>query len=75
MNYLQNLNEYSTALEVIKSRDFSGFNAIVTGANRGIGLEITKALSYTGCYVIMACRDINEGLKAADVLKKDRVFA
>lgn len=37
MNYAHNFNDYTTALEVIRNRDFTGYNAIVTGANRGVG--------------------------------------
>lgn len=72
MNYAHNFNDYTTALEVIRNRDFTGYNAIVTGANRGVGFEITRALSYMGCYVIMACRNVTEGLKASELLSKDR---
>jgi hypothetical protein len=36
-------------------------------------LEITKSLAFVGCYVIMACRNVNEGVKEADLLKKQRV--
>jgi hypothetical protein len=37
MNFSKNFNENSTALDIVKSRDLTGWNAIVTGANRGIG--------------------------------------
>ena len=37
------------------------------------GLEIAKALSFTGCYVILACRDVDAGLLAYENLKKERV--
>lgn len=62
----------STALDVIKERDLTGQYAIVTGSNRGLGLEIAKALSFTGCYVILACRDVDAGLLAYENLKKER---
>ena len=35
MNHI--FNDYTTSSEILKSRDLTGFNAIVTGANRGIG--------------------------------------
>lgn len=40
MNYVQSFGDYTTALDVIKNRDFTGQNAIVTGANRGVGKNI-----------------------------------
>ncbi len=40
--------------------------AVVTGANRGIGLEITRQLAGKGWQVAACCRDINQG---AAVLK------
>ncbi len=43
--------------------------AIVTGANRGLGFEVAKALARKGARVIMACRSIE---KAEAALKKIR---
>jgi NAD(P)-dependent dehydrogenase (short-subunit alcohol dehydrogenase family) len=37
--------------------DLKGKLALVTGANRGLGLEITAGLAGAGARVIMACRD------------------
>jgi hypothetical protein len=42
MNFSKNFNENSTALDIVKSRDLTGWNAIVTGANRGIGIHFIK---------------------------------
>ena len=42
MNFSKNFNENSTALDVVKSRDLTGWSAIVTGANRGIGKHFIK---------------------------------
>lgn len=39
--------------------------AIVTGGNRGIGLEVCRALAARGHGVIMACRDAEQGREAA----------
>eukprot|EP01083_Nonionella_stella_P073083 197372_1 len=44
--------------------DLSGFYAIVTGANRGIGYEITKSLIQRGCNVVLACRNANRAKQA-----------
>jgi NAD(P)-dependent dehydrogenase (short-subunit alcohol dehydrogenase family) len=41
--------------------DLRGRVALVTGANRGLGLETTRALVTHGAHVIMAVRDPNQG--------------
>ncbi|HVW32502.1 MAG TPA: oxidoreductase [Acidimicrobiia bacterium] len=45
--------------------DLTGKVAVVTGANRGLGREITRALAGRGARVIMACRDMAAGEAAA----------
>ncbi|RNA38788.1 WW domain-containing oxidoreductase, partial [Brachionus plicatilis] len=65
-------DENSTALDLIKNRDLSGKFAIVVGANRGVGYEITRALAFQGCYVIMACRNTVLGQTAYDHLCQER---
>jgi NAD(P)-dependent dehydrogenase (short-subunit alcohol dehydrogenase family) len=46
----------------------TGRIAIVTGANSGIGFETAKALAGKGAAVIMACRDLDKGRAALDVI-------
>ncbi|GMQ07136.1 hypothetical protein CsSME_00051466 [Camellia sinensis var. sinensis] len=43
--------------------------AIVTGGNKGIGLEICKQLASNGIMVILTARDEKRGLKAVKNLK------
>ncbi len=43
--------------------------AVVTGANRGIGFEITKELAQKGLKVILTARNDSKGNKAAQKLK------
>jgi len=39
--------------------------AVVTGANSGIGYEVTRALAGKGAHVIMACRNLEKAEPAA----------
>lgn len=45
--------------------DLTGRVAIVTGANAGLGLEITKGLAGAGATVVMACRNLDKAEAAA----------
>ncbi|RMF10373.1 MAG: SDR family oxidoreductase [Candidatus Neomarinimicrobiota bacterium] len=43
--------------------------AVVTGANRGIGLEVSRQLAMTGLKVILTSRNPDQGLRAVDQLR------
>jgi NAD(P)-dependent dehydrogenase (short-subunit alcohol dehydrogenase family) len=45
--------------------DYSGSAALVTGANRGIGLEVARQLARMGFDVILGARDASKGEEAA----------
>jgi len=45
--------------EATLSKDISGKNYIVTGANSGVGLETTRQLIKQGGHIIMACRRVD----------------
>jgi NAD(P)-dependent dehydrogenase (short-subunit alcohol dehydrogenase family) len=45
--------------------------ALVTGANRGIGLEICRQLGAAGCRVVLTARDAARGERAAAALREE----
>jgi NAD(P)-dependent dehydrogenase (short-subunit alcohol dehydrogenase family) len=56
-----------------RQRKFSGRLALVTGANRGIGLAIARALACEGCNLIITGRDERALVKARTELEKLKV--
>ncbi|GFS34870.1 NAD(P)-binding Rossmann-fold superfamily protein [Actinidia rufa] len=50
-----------------------GWYALVTGANRGIGLEICRQLASNGVTVVLTARDEKKGIEALDKLKGSSV--
>jgi NAD(P)-dependent dehydrogenase (short-subunit alcohol dehydrogenase family) len=51
--------------------EFIGRVALVTGANRGIGLEVTRALALRGFTTVLGARDAQKGDEAARSLRQD----
>jgi len=49
--------------------DLKGKTALITGANRGLGLAMSEKLAEAGATVIMASRDLKKGEEAAKTLK------
>ena len=45
--------------------------ALVSGSNKGIGKEISRKLLRNGCYVIVACRNVERGSAAAVELNQE----
>jgi enoyl-[acyl-carrier-protein] reductase (NADH) len=67
--YLLRIN---TSSEVLNHIIFIHFRiAIVTGGNKGIGLEICRQLASNGVFVILTARDEKRGNDAVEKLNRD----
>jgi NAD(P)-dependent dehydrogenase (short-subunit alcohol dehydrogenase family) len=51
----------------------SSLIAVVTGANRGIGLEVVRQLAHQGMTVILGVRDLEKGKAAAEPFLKEKL--
>jgi len=56
--------------EQLCQHDLTGQNALVTGANSGLGYEVSLALAKLGASVVMACRNEARCLKAAQDIRQ-----
>ena len=57
-------NRKTTAEQVSEGIDLTGKNALVTGANTGLGMETTRVLALRGAHVTMACRNLEKAEQA-----------
>lgn len=49
--------------------------ALISGANKGIGLETARQLGHLGITVLLGARDLSKGLAAAQTLKQEGIAA
>ncbi|KQZ61500.1 oxidoreductase [Sphingopyxis sp. Root1497] len=49
----------------------TGRNFLVTGANAGLGFEVSRVLAARGAHVILACRDAGKAAAAMDRIRAD----
>ncbi|KAJ4764364.1 NAD(P)-binding Rossmann-fold superfamily protein [Rhynchospora pubera] len=70
---LQSSTQSYPRQEVVSSEDKTGTKriAVVTGANRGIGFEITRQLAFSGVTVILTSRDEKRGSDAVNLLHRE----
>lgn len=65
----------STAMDVVKGRDLTGYEVIVTGGASGLGIETVRALSSVGAKCTIATRDLTKAQTVADELNKELAIA
>ncbi|XP_077566838.1 WW domain-containing oxidoreductase [Stigmatopora nigra] len=61
----------SSALEILQGRDLSDKVVLITGGNSGIGFETARSFALHGARVILACRNLSRGNKAASVIREE----
>lgn len=47
----------------------NGKVALITGANKGLGLEIARQLAQNGCTVLLGARELTRGIEAVETLR------
>jgi len=57
-------------MELFKGLDLTGKVAVVTGADKGIGLEISKALASHGATIVPGCRTAESMKSSAEDIKR-----
>jgi len=68
-------NSWRYTIEQLQTADLRGQVALITGANSGIGFEISKALSRQGATVVLGCRSPQRCFRAADDIRSDEQYS
>jgi NAD(P)-dependent dehydrogenase (short-subunit alcohol dehydrogenase family) len=58
---------------MVSTENLQGRRALVTGGNRGIGLEVVRLLSHLGLEVFLGSRDLDAGAAAAATLGRSAI--
>ena len=59
-SFAQPQSQWKYNITLLEQTDLRGQNALVTGANSGIGFEISRLLNRQGASVTLACRNPQE---------------
>ena len=51
---------HSTALDVVRNVDLTGFQVVLTGASSGIGIETARALAKAGAHLVLGVRNVTK---------------
>ncbi len=65
---MSSIKKYTSGVQCTSISKLTGKIAIVTGANCGIGLEVSIQLAHKGCKVIMACRNQDRAEHAKKII-------
>ena len=73
MSSTKQFGKNSSALEVVEGIDLTGYEAIITGGNSGIGVETVRALAKTGARCILCARDTEQAKAVVkDIIESTR---
>src|SRR3546814_1417939 len=61
---MQDLNEQSTADEVLDGIDLSSKRVLITGVSAGLGIETARVLAARGAFVVGAARNLEKAAQA-----------